>query len=160
MQPERFVILSYQSITGLFEALLGALMVCAPQLALKPVLQFPEASLPFVSFCGIFIFALGLCGLIGALMEFRRTCREKLQVIWMVTIIIHSGSAVFVVMQVIAGTMSNGWLLIAVPFGILALVPALFIKFNSAAREMVANKNFVGLKNFARPSAEWRRWIH
>lgn len=160
MQRSRFIILSYQLTTGLLEMVLGSLMVSAPESYLKPILQFPVSSSPFVSLGGMFIFSLGLCGVLGAYMELRRECRQNLKTVWLVVAIMHSGPAILIGTQVGIGSMPNSWLLIASFCGVLALMPVLLMKLSSSTCWKLADRSSISATTSMKPLDDHKRWIH
>jgi hypothetical protein len=158
MYPGRVVIVSYQVLSGLFEIVLGALMLSAPEAYLKTVLPYPAASSPFVSVGGMFIFSLGLCGLLGAYMELRQDCPQRLQVVWLLRAVMHAGPAVLIGTEVGIDAMANGWLLIAAFCGICALVELLLATFVPPRHRAMTHHRLS--RDMMKSAAEWERWIH
>jgi hypothetical protein len=153
------MILSYQAITGLFQVALGALMVSFSGSFLASALSFPAASSPFVSVAGMFIFCLGLCALSGAYMELRQDCSQRLQIVWLLTALMHIGPAILIATEVGIGSMANGWLWIAALCGVCASIELLFIKLSSSPRFKPAC-SLIDSRKIMKPAAEWKRWIH
>lgn len=159
MHINRPTVISYQLITGLVETALGVWMVAAPESALNQLLRAPAASLPFVSLAGMFVFTLGMCGLLGACMVSRREGLFRLQAIWLVASILHSASAIFIGMQVVTHIMAMGWFLIAVLFGSFALSEAFLVKWSTAAPSTHLSKPSMCRGRLAKTRTESRRWI-
>ena len=133
MRPGRTMIPSYQWTAGLYEFTLGVCMVAAPDSHLIHLLfRNSDASVAVYSFAGMFVFTLGLCAFLGAYLELRRDSMPRLQTIWLLTAIIHSGAAIYVAMQILTGALTLGWLLIAIPFALFAIAGALFLRWSSS----------------------------
>ena len=160
MRSGQLMILSYQAITGLFHVALGALMVSLSESYLASALSFSPASSPFVSVAGMFLFCLGLCALLGAYMELRQDCSQRLQIVWLFTALMHIGPAILIATEVGIGSMANSWLWIAAFCGACALIELFFIKLSSSPRFMPVCRSLIDSRNIMKPAAEWRRWIH
>jgi hypothetical protein len=118
-------LLTYQLLIGISDTLTGALLIVAPELTLHLMrLHAPAESLPFVSFIGAFVFAVGLSCLYGAYVTSLRPCASKLEVVWLVTALVRSSVAIFVLVSVMTGVLEAGWLTVAVSDGACVVIQA------------------------------------
>lgn len=125
----RPILLAYQFVTGLSDTLTGALLMVAPELTLRLMfLQAPAGALIYLSFIGAFVFAVGLACLYGARLVYRRGCRTKLEVVWLLTALMRASVAVFVIVQVLAGTLQLGWLTVAAMDAACVLIQAVGLR--------------------------------
>lgn len=123
------ILLAYQVAAGLSDTATGALLIAAPVLTLRLMgLQVPADALPFLSFIGAFVLAVGLSYLYGALLVGRAGCASKLEAVWLLTAIIRSSVAVFVMAEVMAGRLEQGWLTIAFFDGACVLIQAIGLR--------------------------------
>jgi|GEM_PF-1001356 len=159
MHINRRMVFVYQLIIGFVETELGIWMVATPESALNRLLYAPAASLPLVSFVGMFVFTLGVCELLGAYLASRREGLFRLQSVWLVTTIIHSGSAIFICMQVVTGIMAMGWLLMAALLGFFALSEAFLVKWSTSAPSMHLSEPLMCHRRSAKTQTERRPWI-
>lgn len=112
---KRPVLFSYQMLIGLSDASTGALLIVTPQLALRLMgLHAADDALPFLSFVGAFVLAVGLCCLYGGYLAACGGCAGKLAVVWLLTAIMRSSVAIFVFTQNLSGSLETGWLTVAV----------------------------------------------
>jgi hypothetical protein len=111
---KRLILFSYQLLTGLSDTSTGALLIVAPVLTLRLMgLHLPVDALPLLSFVGAFVLSVGLCCLYGGYLAAYGGCSGKLENVWLLTGIIRSSVAVFVIAQVLSGTLETGWLTVA-----------------------------------------------
>jgi hypothetical protein len=116
---------AYQLITGVSDTSTGALLIAAPVFTVRMMgLSVPHEAAPFLSFVGAFVFAVGLSCFYGALLVYRIGCVPRLEAVWLLTAIIRSSVAIFVLAAVLGGTLAPGWLSIAIFDGICALIQA------------------------------------
>jgi hypothetical protein len=87
-------------------------------------LSVPRDATPFLSFIGAFVLAVGLSYLYGALLIHRNGGIPRLEAVWLLTAIIRSSVAIFILAAVLSGTLPAGWLTIAVFDGICVLIQA------------------------------------
>jgi hypothetical protein len=119
------LLLAYQLVAGVSDASTGALLIAAPVFTLRMMgLAVPEDSTPFLSFIGAFVLAVGLSYLYGALLVRHVGGTHKLEAVWLVTAIIRSSVAIFVLAAVFNGKLSPGWLTIAAFDGVCVLIQA------------------------------------
>ena len=118
-------LLAYQLIAGISDASTGALLIAAPLFTIRMMgLSVPRDATPFLSFIGAFVLAVGLSYLYGALLVNRTGAVPRLEAVWLLTAIIRSSVAIFIVAAVLSGTLSVGWLTIAVFDGICVVIQA------------------------------------
>lgn len=118
------ILLAYQLVAGLSDATTGALLIAAPMFTIRMMgLAVPQDAAPILSFIGAFVLAVGLSYLYGALLV--RNCdAPRLEAVWLLTALIRSSVAIFVLAAVVSGTLAPEWLTIAVFDGICALIQA------------------------------------
>ena len=125
----RPILLCYQLLTGLSDTSTGVLLIVAPVLTLRLMrLHVPSDALPFLSFIGAFVLSVGLSCLYGALLIARGAYAQRLEVIWLLTAFTRSGVALFVVTQILAGTLEAGWLPVALTDGTCVLIQAIGLR--------------------------------
>jgi hypothetical protein len=125
----RSILIAYQLLIGLSDTLTGALLLVAPELALRLMrLHAPADALPFVSFIGAFVFSVGLACLYGAFVIVRRRNACKLEVIWLLTAITRASVAIFVVAQILARGLEAGWIAVALFDGACSLIQAIGLR--------------------------------
>jgi hypothetical protein len=125
----RPILFTYQLAIGLSDTVTGALLIIAPEFALRLMrLHVPVDALPFLSFIGAFVLSVGLACLYGALVIVRRGSPCKLEVIWLLTAITRASVAIFVVAQILTQTLEAGWLTVAVTDGACVLIQAIGLR--------------------------------
>ena len=118
-------LLAYQLIAGVSDTFTGALLIAAPVFTIRMMgLSVPYDATPFLSFIGAFVLAVGLSYLYGALLVHRSSGIPRLEAVWLLTAIIRSSVAIFVLAAVLNGSLSPGWLTIAIFDGICVLIQA------------------------------------
>jgi hypothetical protein len=118
-------LLTYQLIAGASDTSTGALLIAAPVFTVRMMgLSVPNDATPFLSFIGAFVLAVGLSYLYGALLVRRPGGEPRLEAVWLLTAIIRSSVAIFVLGAVLNGTLAPGWLTIAIFDGICVLIQA------------------------------------
>jgi len=126
---KRPVLFSYQMLTGFSDSSTGVLLIAAPEFTLRLMgLHVPADALPFLSFVGAFVLSVGLCCLYGGYLAYCGACAGKLEIVWLLTAIIRSRVAAFVVMQILFGALEAGWLTVAVFDASCALVQAIGLR--------------------------------
>jgi len=119
------ILLGYQLLTGFSDTATGALLIAAPALMLRLMrLHVSADAIPFLSFIGAFVLSVGLSCLYGGLLVGRAGCVPRLESVWLLTAITRSAVAVFVVSNVLAGTLETGWLSVALCDGACAVIQA------------------------------------
>ena len=78
----------------------------------------------FAVMISAFVLAVGLSYLYGALLVRRPGGEPRLEAVWLLTAIIRSSVAIFVLGAVLNGTLAPGWLTIAIFDGICVLIQA------------------------------------
>jgi hypothetical protein len=118
-------LLGYQLIAGISDTSTGLLLIAAPVFTVRMMgVSVPYDATPFLSFIGAFVLAVGLSYLYGALLIRRTGAVPRLEAVWLLTAIIRSSVAIFVLGAVVARTLSPGWLTIAVFDGICVVIQA------------------------------------
>jgi len=126
---KRPILFFYQLLTGLSDALTGALLMIAPALTLRLMgLHTPSDALTYLSFIGAFVFAVGLCCLYGAYLVFRNACASRLGVVWFLTAILRCSVAAYVITNVLSGRLENGWLTVSLFDGACVLIQAIGLR--------------------------------
>ncbi len=119
------LILGYQLVAGISDAATGALLMTAPVFTLQLMrLTTPADALPFISFIGAFVLAVGLAYLYGALLVSRGGCTSKLEALWLITAILRGSVAAYVATAVLSGALVPGWIVIAFFDGACVLIQA------------------------------------
>jgi hypothetical protein len=118
-------LLAYQLIAGVSDTFTGMLLIAAPMFTVRMMgLSVPYDATPFLSFIGAFVLAVGISYLYGALLVRRTSGMPRLEAVWLLTAIIRSSVAIFVLAAVLNGTLAPGWLSIAIFDGICVLIQA------------------------------------
>lgn len=118
-------LLAYQLVAGFSDASTGVLLITAPIFTLRMMgLAVPHDATPFLSFIGAFVFAVGLAYLYGALLVRRTSGVPRLEAVWIMTAIIRTSVAVFVIASVLNRSLAPAWLTIAIFDGACALIQA------------------------------------
>jgi hypothetical protein len=121
----RSVLLAYHLVAGCCDTATGALLMMAPAFTLSMMmLRAPDDAMVYISFIGSFVLATGLAYLYGASLVLREGCPTKLQVLWLLTALTRSCVAISVTAQVLAGTLSAGWMTVAVTDAAFVLIQA------------------------------------
>lgn len=119
------LLLAYQLVAGFSDTSTGALLIAAPVFTIRAMgLTVPQDATPFLSFIGAFVLAVGLSYLYGALLIRRTSGVHRLEAVWLLTAIIRSSVAIFVLAAVLKGTLAPGWLTIAIFDGICVVIQA------------------------------------
>jgi hypothetical protein len=119
----RSILIGYQLLIGLSDTLAGALLIFAPELALRLMfLEAPDDGLIYVSFIGAFVFSVGVACLYGAFLTYQGQLGKRLETVWMLTALTRCSVAFFVIGQVALGALSVGWLTVAATDGACAEV--------------------------------------
>ena len=122
---KELLLLAYQLIAGISDTSTGALLIAAPLFTLRMMgLAVPRDATPFLSFIGAFVLAVGLAYLYGALLVRRNRGVPRLEAVWLLTAMIRSSVAIFVVAAVLSGSLAPGWLTIAVFDGTCVVIQA------------------------------------
>lgn len=107
-------LLGYQLAAGLSEVFTGALLIIAPvfTIRLMGLTSSPEAA-SFLSLIGAFLLAVGLAYLYGVILVRRTGGTARLEAVWLLTAMIRSSVAIFILDEVLKGNLPAGWLVIA-----------------------------------------------
>jgi hypothetical protein len=119
------LLLGYQLVAGFSDTSTGALLIAAPLFTIRLMgLAVPRDATPFLSFIGAFVMAVGLSYLYGATLVRRTSGSARLEAVWLLTAIIRSSVAIFVIAAVLNGSLVPGWLAIAGFDGVCVLIQA------------------------------------
>jgi hypothetical protein len=125
----RRILIGYQLAISLSDTTTGALLMIAPSFTLGLMrLHVPADALPYLSFIGSFVFAVGLSCLYGARLMLRRANPSKLQIVWLLTAIIRASVATFVIAQILSQTLEPGWITVAFTDGACVLFQAIGLR--------------------------------
>ncbi len=119
----RRVLLGYQLLTGIMDTSTGLLLIVAPELTLRLMrLQTSVNALPYLSFVGVFVLAVGIACLYGAWLARPINPEPRLEVVWLLTAITRGLVAIFVASKIVLGALEPGWTMVAVADGALAML--------------------------------------
>lgn len=108
------ILLAYHLVAGFADAATGALLMIAPVFTLRLMgLAVPADALPFLSFIGAFVLAVGLSYLYGSLLLRRRGCSSRVEALWIVTALLRGSVASYVTFAVLSSALAPGWTVIA-----------------------------------------------
>lgn len=125
----RTVLLGYQLLIGVSDTATGILLIVAPALTLRLMhLHAAGDELPYLSFIGAFVLSVGLSCVYGAYLTYGAVCRQRLEAVWLLTALTRASVAVFVLGQVLAGTLEAGWLTVAIFDGACVLIQAVGLR--------------------------------
>jgi hypothetical protein len=118
-------LLGYQLAAGLSEVFTGAFLILAPVFTIQWMgLAASPESAPFLSLIGAFMLAVGLVYLYRALLVRRTRGAGRLEAVWLLTAMIRSSVAIFILDEVLKGNLPGGWLVIAIFDGTCVLIQA------------------------------------
>ena len=122
---KRPILFGYQLAIGLSDFSTGALLIVVPALTLQTMgLHVPSDALPFLSFIGAFVLAVGFCCLYGAYLAWCGAYAAQIRLLWLLTAILRSSVAIFIFIQVLSRTLEVGWITVAIFDGVCALIQA------------------------------------
>jgi hypothetical protein len=125
----RTILIGYQLLIGLSDTLTGALLIFAPDIALRLMsLEAPDDALIYVSFIGAFVFSVGVACLYGAFLTYRGRLGRRLETVWGLTALTRGSVALFVVAQVALRALPAGWLTVAVTDGACVLIQVIGLR--------------------------------
>jgi len=125
----RSVLIGYQILIGLSDTATGALLIVVPEFTLRLMhIEAPADALPYLSFIGAFVLAVGLSCMYGAFVMVSDWCELKLQVVWLLTALMRASVAIFVVTQILAHTLQVGWITVALSDGACVLIQAIGLR--------------------------------
>jgi hypothetical protein len=122
-------LLVYQVLLGVSDTATGALLAMVPGATLHLMhLEAPADALPFVSFIGSFVLAIGLSYLYGGYLTFRADAQAELEVVWLITALVRASVAIFVLQQILVGVFRIDWLTVAAFDGICVIIQAIGLR--------------------------------
>jgi len=126
---KRPILIGYQLLIGLSDTLTGALLIFAPDFALRLMfLAAPDDALIYVSFIGAFVISVGVACLYGALLTYLGQLGRRLETVWLLTALTRGSVAFFVIAQVALRALPAGWLTVAVTDGACVLVQVIGLR--------------------------------
>jgi hypothetical protein len=118
-------LLGYQLAAGISEVFTGVLLILAPVFTIRLMgLATSSESAPFLSLIGAFVLAVGLAYLYGAILVRRTSGVARLEALWLLTAMIRSSVAIFILDEVLQGNLPAGWLIFAIFDGICVVIQA------------------------------------
>jgi hypothetical protein len=116
-------LLSYQCLAGLSDTATGWLLLLAPQwtLNLMGVRNLPQP-IEFASFVGVFVLGVGLTYLYAMRIPLNAANAPRWQTAWVVTALIRTLVAAFLLAEILHGRMERAWFTVALADGALALI--------------------------------------
>jgi hypothetical protein len=122
---KRPLLFSYQLLIGASDASTGLLLMVAPAWTLHQMhLHVPDDALVFLSFIGSFVLAVGLCCLYGAFLAYCNGCASKLKIVWLLTAILRSSVAIYVLNGVLMGALESAWMTVGIFDGACSVIQA------------------------------------
>lgn len=117
-------LLLYQLLTGFSDTGTGIMLVFFPGLTLKLMhVNVAAAALPFVSYIGVFVLAVGLACFYGGWLLYRNTqSNEKMETIWALTALTRGLVAAFVTAMLLRGVFEIGWITVPITDSCCALL--------------------------------------
>jgi hypothetical protein len=123
------ILIGYQLLIGLSDAITGALLIAAPRFTLGMMrLHAPDNTLVYLSFIGAFVLSVGLSCLYGAYLVIRHGNPYRWEVVWLLTAIVRASVAIFVITQIIEHTLEVGWLTVAITDGACVLIQTIGLR--------------------------------
>ncbi|ACO33450.1 MULTISPECIES: hypothetical protein [Acidobacterium] len=120
----RTLILLYHYLAGATDTCTGLLLLFAPAMTLHlmGVSALPHP-LWYVSYIGVFVLCVGASYFAVLRGPFARSTRANCwRTQWMITALIRSGIAIFLIAQVATGTIEIAWITVAMTDGLYALI--------------------------------------
>jgi hypothetical protein len=125
----RPILVGYQLLIGLSDTLTGALLIFAPDFALRLMfLDAPDDALIYVSFIGAFVISVGVACLYGAFLTYKGQMGRRLETVWGLTALTRGSVAFFVIAQVSLRALPAGWLTVAFTDGACVLVQVIGLR--------------------------------
>jgi len=125
----RPILLAYQLLIAITDALTGALLMVAPEFTLRLMhLQAPSDAMTYLSFVGAFVFSVGLACFYGALVMARGGSRHSLEIIWLLTAFTRASVAIFVIGQIMNHSLELGWSTVALSDGACVVIQAVGLR--------------------------------
>lgn len=123
---KRPLLIAYQLLTGLSDTSTGLLLIAAPALTLRLMkLHAASATLPFLSYIGVFVLSVGLACLYGAWLVIQHAPTDKLEVVWLLTAITRGLVTLFLVTKLACGALESAWSTVAFTDGAFALIQSI-----------------------------------
>ena len=121
MKPR--LIFWYQLLAAASDGGTGLLLVFAPALTLRLMRLFaPQDALVYLSYVGVFVLSTGLACLYGAWLARDPIDSARLETVWLLTAVTRVLVGIFVVAQIVNGSLAPGWIAVAITDALFALV--------------------------------------
>jgi hypothetical protein len=116
-------LLTYQYLAGLGDTTTGLLLVFAPlwTMTLMGVQRLPQP-IEYVSFVGVFVLGVGLAYLSVTRLPLTAQNTPRWQTVWILTALIRSLVAAFLLTEILSGQMEPAWFTVAIVDGALAVI--------------------------------------
>jgi len=108
-------LLAYHLVVGLWILFAGVLLIVEPVFTIRSMgLNASTEAVPYLTLIGAFLMAVGLAYLYGAFLMLRTSGAARLETVWLLTAMIRSSVAIFILDEVMLRTLPAGWLTIAI----------------------------------------------
>jgi hypothetical protein len=116
-------LLTYQYVAGLSDTSTGLLLVFAPSwtLTLMGVQRLPQP-IEYASYVGVFVLGVGLAYLSVTRLPLTAQNTPRWQTVWILTALIRSLVAAFLLAEILSGQMEPAWFTVAIVDGCLAVI--------------------------------------
>jgi len=112
----RRLLLGYQLLTGISDSATGLLLIAAPAFTLRLMqIHVAAAALPFLSYIGVFVLAVGIACFYGA------AAPAAIKAVWWLTGITRTLVSAFLTWHILSGDFEPAWITVAASDGLLAL---------------------------------------
>ena len=119
----------FHYVTGLMDALIGAGLVVCPTLILRLMGVSAPGETVFVSYLGVFVFAVGASHFLVGRFPVDDSARERWTTTWRISALARFCVALFVLIQIVRGTLEVPWLTVAATDFFVAVILTLFLRF-------------------------------
>ncbi|MEN8678469.1 MAG: hypothetical protein ABF391_00345 [Akkermansiaceae bacterium] len=127
MNSKRFISLFHYG-TGLMDALTGLCLIVLPSWTLGLMGVNPPGDLVFLSYIGVFVFAIGASHFLVGQFPSDIASRERWKTIWKVSALARLCVAVFVLVKITSGQLETAWISVTATDFIVAMILINFLK--------------------------------
>lgn len=122
-------LLGYQALIAFSDTGTGALLCLAPLFTLRLMkIHPPQDAAPYIAYIGAFVFSVGLACLYGVRLLTKGEAAECMETLWLVTAIMRSAVAIYIVKSIVTGQLEPAWITIALFDGACALIQAVGLR--------------------------------
>lgn len=114
--------------TGLMDALTGICLIALPAVTLRLMGVTPGTDLVFVSYIGVFVFAVGASHFFAGPFPATAVARERWKTIWKISILARLSVGVFVLVQIMQGTLESAWISVTATDFSVAFILLIFLQ--------------------------------